>query len=247
MSRNYQKPPLVEAFCEFQFGSESWDWTIPGLIYQIISDRFPKKRTVKRLELQINPATKELIPGAQGDTERLQFLSEDETLLVQAGSNMLAVNSVAKYPPWRDFRVLIHEMFNVYREIANPTSIKRIGLRYINRIQIPEVKFDLATFFNLEPKLPDELPENLASLFMRVELPNPSDSGILILTFGSAPEKLKDQSAFILDLDFSTTPNPDVKFESQQDWVDAAHTNIETAFEACITDRLRELFEEIKS
>ncbi len=137
-------------------------------------------------------------------------------------------------------------MFDVYHNIANPSKIKRIGLRYINRIEIPEAQFDISNYFNLEPKLPDEIPHNFINLFLRMELPYPSDIGKLVLTFGSAPVKTTDKFPFILDLDFVTLPNSNIQFEMSDRWVETAHANIETAFEACITDRLRELFKEVK-
>jgi uncharacterized protein (TIGR04255 family) len=245
MSRNYQKPPLIEALCEFQFISDSWDWTIPGLIYQQINQRFTKKRQLSKVEFELKQDSKDVSQRIRGDVERIQFMNEDESQLVQVGPNLLAVNSVASYPHWSNFRVLIHEMFDVYRNIANPSSIKRIGLRYINRIDIPEATLDLSTYFDLEPKLPDQLPHDFASLFMRIELPYLSDSSVFILTFGSAPEKSNDQSSFILDLDFVTRANTNILFETCENWIENAHTNIEIAFEACITDRLRELFMEI--
>lgn len=246
MSRNYKEPPLVEALCEFQFISDSWDWTIPGIIYQHVNQRFPKKRQVRQVNIEIKEEPTENKPPLPEIVERIQFLSEDEHQLVQVGPNMLAVNCVSSYPHWTNFRVLIREMFDVYHSIANPSTIKRIGLRYINRIEIPEAQFDISTYFNLEPKLPDEISHDFLNLFLRMELPYPSDNGMLILTFGSAPVKTTDKSSFILDLDFVTQQNSNIQFDITDRWVETAHSNIETAFEACISDRLRELFQEIK-
>jgi uncharacterized protein (TIGR04255 family) len=246
MSRIYQEPPIVEALCEFQFISNNWDWTIPGIIYQQVYQRFPKKRQVRQVEVKVMPETKEVSQAIPEIVERIQFSSDDGHQLFQVGPNMLAVNCVGFYPKWSDFSVLIHEMYDIYRSIANPSSIKRIGLRYINRIEIPETRFEISSYFNIEPKLPDEIPNNYVNLFMRIELPFTSSNGILALTFGSTPVKKVDQSSFILDLDYSTQPNLNIEFEMCGSWVENAHSDIETAFEACISDRLRELFKEIK-
>jgi uncharacterized protein (TIGR04255 family) len=247
MSRIYKSPPLVEALCEFQFASENWDWTIPGLIYQEIKTRFPQKRQVNRVEFEIASLQGQVSQQVKGNADRMHFLNADNTALVQVGPDLLAVNHLQPYPHWENFRPLISEMFGVYQRIANPKSLKRIGLRFINRIEIPEKSFQISDFFMLEPRLPNEVPHQFKTVFMRVEIPYFTDPGLLILTFGSVDSDQPDKSAFILDLDFATLPDTQLSFDGCENWIESAHTNIETFFEACITEKLRGLFQEVKS
>ena len=247
MSRIYKSPPLVEALCEFQFASENWDWTIPGLIYQEIQTRFPQKRQLNRVEFEIAALQGHLSQQVKGNADRMHFLNPDNTALVQVGPDLLVVNHLQPYPQWRNFRPLILDMVGVYQRIANPKSLKRIGLRFINRIEIPEKSFQMADFFKLEPRLPDEVPHQYKTLFMRVEIPYVTDAGLLTLTLGSIEPDQINKSSFILDLDFATLPDTQLSFDDCESWIEGAHTNIETFFEACITDDLRGLFQEVKS
>lgn len=42
MARTYNNPPLIEAVCDFHFSSsQPWDWTIPGLFYELWVDMPP--------------------------------------------------------------------------------------------------------------------------------------------------------------------------------------------------------------
>src|SRR5690349_12984877 len=103
MGRLYQKPPLVEALCEFRFDSaQPWDWTIPGLIYAQIKDEFPMKREQRTLELAIETSP-EKTQQLRGDIGRMQFLRKDESALVQVGPDILAVNQLSPYPHWPRF------------------------------------------------------------------------------------------------------------------------------------------------
>jgi uncharacterized protein (TIGR04255 family) len=44
MPKKYEKPPIIEAVCEFRFsGKSKWDLTIPGLIYDSVKDEYPQK------------------------------------------------------------------------------------------------------------------------------------------------------------------------------------------------------------
>ncbi|MGQ0654564.1 MAG: TIGR04255 family protein [Betaproteobacteria bacterium] len=44
MPKKYKNPPIIEAICEFRFSETSpWDLTIPGLIYELVKDKFPKR------------------------------------------------------------------------------------------------------------------------------------------------------------------------------------------------------------
>lgn len=244
MSRNYQHPPLIEALCEFQFVSENWDLTIPGLVYQKIKKDYPNKHQVKMMELEFQVKSSEISPKMRGDTDRMQFLNKEESGLVQVGQNLLAVNFLQPYPKWQNFRERIKEMLEVYKDIAHPAGIKRIGLRYINKIEIPVSEFDLSDYFNLQPTLPKQIPSQFGPIFMRVEIPYSANDGLLVLTFASNPSAQPNNSSFILDLDFATPVEHGCKFDNYFDWIEVAHKNVEIAFEACIKDRARNLFQE---
>lgn len=248
MSRKYLNPPLIEALCEFQFTGEAWDWTIPGLIYQEIQQDFPIKRQAPTIEFEIQTSASEINQRTKGGPGKMQFVRADETALVQVGPHLLAINHLRPYPHWSGFKPLILRMFDVYRRIAAPTGFKRVGVRYVNQIDIPEPEFELATYFEFGPRFPEPLCHHqMKSVFLRVDLLNESEVGHLLLTLGSAPQTLEKPASFILDLDFVTNPTVQVSPDGVEDWIEQAHNRIETAFEACLTDELRQIFDEVES
>ncbi len=246
MSRVYRKPPLIEALCEFQFVEEGWDWTIPGLIYQELKDRFPQKRQAQVVEFEVQAEPPQFSQRVKGGPSRMQFLRSDESALIQVGPNLLVVNHLPPYPHWGEFKALIFDALSIYQRVARPTGFRRIGLRYINLIEIPETTFDYSTYFNLGPNLPDKIAAPYGTILMRVGLQHETEQGQLLLTFANTPNNDAPTSAFILDLDFVTTAAGELTLETARDWVEGAHGHIETAFEACMTDGLRDLFQEVK-
>lgn len=247
MSRIYRHPPLVEALCEFQFAEGDWDWTVPGLMYQEIKAVFPTKRQTQVVEFEVQAENKQWSQRVKGSAERMQFFRADESALVQVGPHFLAINHLQPYPHWPGFKSLIFDNLDLYRRVANPVGFNRIGLRYINRIAIPETSLDLQQYFDFGPRLPASLAQSpMDVLLLRVGFPHDADGGRLLLTLASAPDAQEGSAAFILDLDFVTPAAPALWLADALAWVESAHDHIEAAFEACITDRLRELFEEIR-
>ena len=53
-----------------------------------------------------------------------------------------------------------------------------------------------------------------------------------------------DKGAWMLDIDYFLAHPRAVEATRALDWVEEAHNQVEQIFEGCITDRLRELFEE---
>ncbi len=247
MSRLYQKPPLIEALCEFQFADGEWDWTIPGLVYQQIKDQFPTKRQASTVEFEVQADPDQISQRMKGGLGRMQFVREDETALVQVGPQLLVVNQLRPYPHWSHFKLSILDTLEIYRKVARPAGFKRIGLRYVNQIQLPSDEVDLSTYFSFGPRLPGPIASNpIRSLLLSVDLEQVSHRGHLILTLASAPKEDQSAPTLILDLDFATTSAAIITLDGIADWIEQAHDRIETAFEASITDQLRVLFEEVR-
>jgi uncharacterized protein (TIGR04255 family) len=128
-------------------------------------------------------------------------------------------------------------------EVNQPKGIRRIGIRYINRIEIPEEEVKLEDYLLAVPGLPTVIPQVFNTWVQRVEVPFPKHNGLLILQSGSLREKDTEGVAFLLDLDFLIQAAEPTPIRSAEEMIEIAHGEVETAFEACITDKTRILFE----
>lgn len=246
MGRKYKNPPIIEALCEFQFSPSSpWDLAIPGLVYQKVQSEFPKRRQAKQVEVGLRAGT-EGVEQQVRTTDRMQFLREDERVLIQVGQNLLAINHLKPYPAWEGFLPLIRRGFDTYCAVAKPTGIQRIGLRYINRIELPGPKVELEDFFSFYPFLGPTLPQDFGAFIVGVDIhyENGRD-GLRLQSVNTQPDQ-PGTIAILLDLDYSLRQPGGVGLEAVFQWVDTAHDRVEKVFEGCITDKLRELFEEVK-
>ena len=71
-------------------------------------------------------------------------------------------------------------------EIAKPANVRRIGLRYLNRVEIPLPFRDFQEFCLLFPELPPKIPQALTEFFLRFAVPVesvPAAAASVTLTF----------------------------------------------------------------
>lgn len=241
--RKYSKDPIIEVVCEFRFMPDThWDSVIPGLIYERVRDTFSKRRPTQRFGLLVTEDAQEKVPEVHF-SDVIQLLRADEKAFLQIGRHLLSVNHLNPYPGWEGFLPLIDKGFRAYRDSAEPRGLQRIGLRYINRIEIDRSPVELAEFFNFRPYVGSDLPQDHGPFLTGVQFPFENSRDTLRLQLTSAEVETADHSAFILDLDYFTSQVEAVPLDNVPEWVDNAHSQIERIFEASITDDTRRLFD----
>jgi uncharacterized protein (TIGR04255 family) len=246
MGRKYKSPPLIEALCEFRFEPRSpWDLAIPGLIYEKLSDTFPKRRQAKAYETMV-AAGPEGIQQQVVQTDRLQFLRDDEKALIQVGPHLLAVNHLKPYPTWEGFLPLIRKGLDAYRKVADPKGFQRIGLRYINRMDFPESRIELEQFFEFYPFVGQQLPQDFGPFIIGVQIPFEDGRDILRLQMTSGVPDKPDAVSVVLDLEYFLGRPGQVTFDNEFRWLEQAHGRVEATFEGCVKETLRRQFEEVE-
>lgn len=227
MRRIYRNPPLIEALCEFQFqAGQPWDWTVPGRVYERLQREYPHRQQ------------QYLTDSSKGGVARVLFLSEDERLVIQVAPDLLAVNQLKPCSEWRAFRTMIQRALTVYHEVAQPAQIQRIGLRYINRIELPSIS-EASRYVGFLPQLPAGIPHAPEAWALRVDIPY-SEGEYLRLQSAA----LTHTPAIVLDIEFATEQSHNPQADAWLQWLEHAHTIVGQVFEASITPAAREAFGE---
>ena len=87
-----------------------------------------------------------------------QYLSDDRKQLVQVRPNGFSFNRLAPYTSLDDYLPEIERTWRLFVQIASPTQIRSVRLRFINRILLP-IRGDslqLDDYLKVGPHLPDE-------------------------------------------------------------------------------------------
>jgi|WetSurMetagenome_2_1015567.scaffolds.fasta_scaffold00765_8 uncharacterized protein (TIGR04255 family) len=246
MDKKYKNSPIVEGVCEFIFEKvPTWDITTPGIIYNEVKTVFPNKET--HAVQRVNITTKEPSPKTQiMRFDLARFLSDDKKTLMQLGNDTLTISRLKPYTNWSDFKYYIDYAFNKLNQNVELSSIKRIGLRFVNRIEIPNEKIKLEEYFKFRPSLGDDLQEKeYSSFIVGCIFPMADGRDACKVELNIAVPENKGSSAFMLDLDYSLTKPECLKLNQSLEWVENAHEGIEGLFEGCIKQPLRDLFDTV--
>jgi len=246
VGKKYANPPIIEAVCEFRLTHDSaWDLTTPGLVYEEVREDFPNKEQRLIQEVEMTPGPRGLDQKIR-TSERILFLTNERKTFIQVGPHLLAVNCLKHYPTWGEFKPRIEKAFRALTHTVDIKGLQRIGLRYINMIEIPGQSINLDIYFEFRPFLGQKLPQNMLNFIIGCELPffDKRDSCRVELT--RAVSDKPEISAFVLDLDYFLVQPQTVSADQALEWVETAHQNLEEIFEGCITESLREIFQEVK-
>lgn len=248
MRKKYKNPPLIETLCEFYFAPDDFQdfENIVHLLKEKIQTDFPKQSRLQFQASQINIDNS----GTPILTEHLlplvRFQSSTEQVLIQVGQNLLTVNHLKPYTSWEEFLPSVEMGFNAYREVVKPKAIHRIALRYINRIEFARSRIGLEDYFEFRPFIGQKLLQDISAFNLGIQIPHEKARDALNIQMASIDSGSPNIVAIMLDLTYSLVKLEDITFDTINEWLTRAHNHIEDAFEACITDQLRELFEEVK-
>lgn len=245
----YNNSPIIEAACEFTFASETeWDSAIPGLIYSEAKELFPN-REQRSWNVIINPSQQKALPPEGAEIKRKEytiFLNQDKTMFIQVSERSLSINQSGPYSTWDEFKRYIEYIFNIAKKVIKFDSPQRIGLRYINLINIPENEIDPKSYFGLFPFVGERLPQKTISFITGCVFPFCNERDACRVQLVTRAPRDENTMSYTLDIDYSLMKPRSVLADQTLNWIENAHSEVENIFEGCITDALRVVFGEVK-
>lgn len=237
MGETLVNPPLAEAVCEFRFDTAgAWDWTIPGMLYERVRRDFPRREQVRQGEgYPLWAHEDEGYASVGGVVDRVRLSCQDETASINLSPYQVFINRLSPYPGWGSLSRLVNGMLETYLEVASPTTLDQVGLRYINQIPLPfEREINIGEFITLDPPVPPELGETLTDFYQRYELHYDDPEGLLLHQTGMEVDAGEAYQYLTLDLEFLSPIGFGLGPAEVAGWLDAAHNKIEEAFLASV-------------
>jgi len=228
MAENFTIPPLKEAVCEFKFKAENWDPSIAGLLYPALKDIFPKKESVQEgyIEFFLDPKERKPSNITQSENELPKFANEIGNLFVIFRKNIVSIHCINPYVGWQDYLAKIKFVKDKYDEIAIPGILDRLGLRYINRISLPDEAFSFSDYFKICPTpLENSIKADDITAMQTGVVSKDHESFVKtqFVWLTSKPEVNKRD--FVLDIDYFSSNPTDIN-----SWLETAHQKIEEIF-----------------
>lgn len=243
----YERPPIQEAVVEFHFKGGSSPSGVGEAFHAAWEARCRKRERVHTQQIQVRIGdSAEPPPPPPVPTDRLWM--DDPWGVVQVGTNFLSVHMLRQaspYPGYEHFLPLIHEALAQYLQLASPSGLKAIALRYVNALAIPvNDAGEVADWLTVGVNLPDCLYDGLLGTSVEAVTHLPAVGAQL--HYGIRPNHGEGEGVhLILDLRVVSTQEhvPALEQPAIEAWLDAAHTHgIIAPFEGSITDAARESF-----
>jgi uncharacterized protein (TIGR04255 family) len=169
------------------------------------------------------------------------FHSGDGKQIFQARLDGFAFSRLAPYDRWESFRDEGRRLWEIYRTVAQPEAITRIGVRYINRLDLPLQNLDFKHYLRTVPEVSPDLPQGLSGYFMQLQIPLEDLKATLVINQTLAPQPGPNMVSVLLDLDLFRDVEVPQEEEAIWRYLEKLKVRKNVVFEACITDQTREL------
>lgn len=238
MSHQYPNPPLVEAIIDFKFkpGPE-WNILIPGRMY----DRVGQIYSVQEPVYPDFPPRIQSLYEARGFpfVDRIRLKASDDSRLLQIARDRLVFNQLQPYPGWDTLKPNVLGLLDDYIDIAKPQGFIELSIRYINQINVPDHR-EVADLFAFGPVVQGPLAARFGTFSLNGTFTYDDGDKLEVELVAINPTEGNLQT-FVLDLDYSASPDHLPTLDHVSGWLDLAHEQIEQAFEQIIRDPVRSL------
>ena len=205
-----RKAPVVEAVIEFRARALStWDETttppllraaLPG--YQKAENLFTVSLT---LPFPVNPAAPPPGPPPaakhSSDWAGLRLTSNDSTQVAAFKRDGLTFSRLPPYTRWSALTTEALRLWAIQAEVSGATQIERIGVRFINRLEVPTKGLKFGQYFNGLGTVPGGLPLSNFVSHRTIEVPDHPYTLILIQTIQAPPSPEATSLGLITDID----------------------------------------------
>jgi len=155
--------------------------------------------SITSAQININPQ----IAQTRHYSEELGFrlTSKDKKYMVQIKKIGFTFSQIKDYESWERFQSIARELWEKYFNSLKPIKITRVGLRYINRIDIPATNFNLEEYFETYPRVFSGNKGNLSGFFLQLQIPQTEGNlAILNQTITNPPEPGYTSVLFDIDV-----------------------------------------------
>jgi uncharacterized protein (TIGR04255 family) len=241
----YQQPPITEAVIEIRF-SEPMPTADLAKVSDTFKSTYPHEQIVTDVSVQLyfRHDTQNTAQAKAIEKRGHRRSSPDQTELVLLWPAIFVVSQLAPYPGWDVFFARFQRDWNTWKRAVSYKNISRIGVRYINRIDIPVEGRPVTheeEFLNVYVHMPDEL-QPLAAWAVQGQLRLPDIGCKLTLNSSVVPSPLLGHVAFVLDQDIAKDDRPPQNDAEIYELINQIRDKKNSVFESCITDKARRLF-----
>lgn len=197
----YRTPPIIEAIIEFRFVDPLNDRTFARL-----SNRIAKKYDDLKNEqlVQVHVDLAHSAPSFRNVKPVHRLSSSDQTDICVLRDDTISWSRLPPYEGWEPFCTRVARDLETAFKVTGTRKINRLGVRYLNRIDVPynddNGAFCYEDYFTIKLNLPPML-DTINAYYWMVEREFPDVQLHARVNSGSMQPEVPNTAAFLLDID----------------------------------------------
>ena len=241
----YRHPPVAEAVIELRFATPGAQGGLEKAAARLARP-YPFTEAEKAENVNIDARSRTANFSSSWSGIKLSSLDRSEIIIFRPNAFVCA--QLAPYHGWDKFQERTKNAWEELRSNQDKSlDLSRIGVRYVNRIDIPNVDNKLISindYLHIYGVIPNQIKGTapVQKYVMRIEYPMGEDSCNVLLTTALIPSPMVGFASVLLDIDISRMNELPRGTEEIWRLLESIRGLKNRVFEACVTDRARELF-----
>lgn len=241
----YRKPPIQEAVIDLMFRQPQ---TIARLEKAVkkLAPFYPNQVPMVNQEVQVE-SSEQGPPRVhvRSESAGFQLASHDQANIVSIYKDRLATSRIAPYEGWDKLKEQAGKNWHLVVRSLGVVQVNRIGIRYVNRIDIPlkgSKAKNLDEYLRLVPNVDSYSANAMTEFVYLVARPTDLPNWSARLVTSLVPSPLIEHISLGFDIDVFRTESIPTKEDKLWETVDEARAVKNEIFEMYITSKSRELF-----
>lgn len=244
----YRHPPIIEAVIGITFDDKLQESVLDALSKKL-SKEYPHHQPQKNFNFEVNinvDAQSENLANTNVTAEPGHRLSsDDQTEIAILQQNVLLLSQLAPYRGWQSFFSRFESAWKLLKRESGYRPIKFIGLRYINRIDIPLAAATDAVspvdYLNIYPTIPSSIGQ-MSAYAVQSEIEIVDLRCQLKINSAVVPSPLVGNLSILIDLDLIRQVDVPQKDDDVFALLQQMRARKNEIFESCVNERARALF-----
>ncbi len=241
------RAPITEALIDIQIGADA-AISVDSLAAfgEEIAPSYPGRIVINafRAEFAVtSTGVQDVSRGSAPQQLGFRFQNADATQVVQARTDGFAFSRLKPYSNWLEIYGEARKLWERYRAATGATSVSRLAVRYINKIELPLPFADFREYMLTIPEIAPGIPQGLAQFFMQLVVPFEDIGAIAIVNQTiAAVERTTATLPVIFDIEVNKVLSMESSSEALWGHLDELRTAKNLIFFRSITPKCLELF-----
>jgi uncharacterized protein (TIGR04255 family) len=238
---DFARPPITEAVIERRF-SVALAADVLDRLRQKFESGFPAVSQLMEFAVGVEGTHAQMSQSMSG----YRLVNKEGTAIVVLTAQAIAYSSLAPYPGWAGFSAGAADMFRTVHDVLGYIPLARLGVRYVNRLDIPTStdsdRMQLENYILVHPEYPEAILPELRAFTMQSVYFFEDLECLVTLNVASVPPPVPHHTSLLFDIDIGRNINVPQKEDDINILLNSIRREKNRIFNFCLTDRMKGMF-----